>query len=49
MNSLFFIVLHEEMGSQSKIVALHSIKVVVLEQSSGLAVHPAELNHVVSF
>lgn len=49
MNSQFFIVLHEETGSQSKIVALHSIKVVVLEQSSGSAVHPAEWNHVVYF
>jgi hypothetical protein len=42
MNSRFSIVLHEETGSQSKIVASHSSKVVVLEQSSGLAVHPAE-------
>jgi len=41
-DSRFFIVLHEETGNQSKIVASHSSKVVVLEQSSGFVVHPAE-------
>ena len=35
------------MGSQSIIAASHSSKVVVLEQSSGLALHPTEWNHVV--
>jgi len=42
MNSQFFTVLCEEMGSQFKTVASHRNKIAVSGQSSDPAVHPAE-------